>query len=438
MQTLADQPYHLNRTILRLALPATGAALLRGLFTITDAWWCGRVGATALAAFGTASFWVWALVAMSLAASVGIGARVARATGAQDPLGAAQAARDGLLAAFLVASVVGTGVFVAAPWLTAAEGSDPEVAAAAAAYLRYYALGTPAIFAFDAADATLRGAGDTRTPVFIGIGSVLLNFALDPLLLFGAGPIPRLGVGGISLATAIIQTIAALVLWRIIVRRGGLAAGSARWSGAWATLRIGTPSAALSAGFSLIYVAITPAVARFGRAQLAALPIGHRSESFAYFVNVGFSSASQSLVGNRLGAKQPEHARAVAKRIALFASATTGTYSVLLVAGAPLFARFFTSDRAVVAAASAYLIIVGLSMVPQTIEMVLTGAFEGAGDTWPPLLIGIATHGARLPLVFIATRWLGGGVTSIWWVISLCSLAAGGLMTVLFVRRRWR
>jgi Na+-driven multidrug efflux pump len=203
-------------------------------------------------------------------------------------------------------------------------------------------------------------------------------------------------------------------------------------------LRIGTPSAALGAGFSLIYVAITPAVARFGTAQLAALPIGHRSESFAYFVNAGFAAASQTLVGQRLGAQRTDAARAVAKRVAALACVITGSYSLLLITWAPTFARFFNHDPAVVSAASAYLVIVGLSIVGQTVEMALTGAFEGAGDTLPPLIVGVVTHGARLPLIWFFVQTMGFGVNAIWWTISLCSILAGIVLAGLFARRRWR
>lgn len=425
----------LDRAILRLALPAAGASLLRALFSLTDAWWCGQVGSAQLAAYGTASFFVWGLMAVSLAASVGLAARVARSTGAREATAAGLAARDGLGAALLVASVTGGLLFLFAPELVAFQGGEDEVAREATAYLRALALGAPAYFAHDAADAALRGRGDTRTPAIAGVVAVLVNLALDPLVLFGFGPIPPLGVGGVGMVTVLTQAGTALFLWQVVRWRGGLARGRPGWEGIGRTVRIGAPSAALGLGFSLVYVAITPSVAAFGTAQLAALTLGHRSESIAYMVSVGFAAAAQALVGQYLGAGRPDLARLAARRTAMMAGAFTGIFSLLLVAFSAQFAGFFSSQPEVVAAGALYLAIVGWSLAPQTVETVLTGAFEGAGDTVPPMVLGAVAHGMRLPLVHLCTAVLGLGVASVWGVIAGCSLAAGVGMVVLFRRR---
>src|SRR5690606_30908927 len=124
-----------------------------------DAWWCGRLGADGLAAFGTASFYGWGLTSISLAASVGLAARVARATGAGDRAAAARAARDGLAAAFVVAALAGAGLWLLAPSLVAFQGGSPAVQAEAVAYLQALVLGAPTWCAHDAADAALRGTG---------------------------------------------------------------------------------------------------------------------------------------------------------------------------------------------------------------------------------------------------------------------------------------
>lgn len=427
-----------DRVILRLAVPAIAASLLRGTFTFTDAFWIGRVGPDALAAFGAASFYVWALIALSLTASVGIASRVARASGARDPDRAAAAARDGLSASFLVAASTGVILVVWAPELIAFQGVSPEVASEGVAYLRALAFGAPAYFAHDAADAALRGTGDTRTPAFVGAVAALLNVVLDPLFIFGAGPVPAMGVGGAGIATVLLHALTAAVLWTVIRRRRRIVGGRPSIAGMRDTVRIGLPSATLGVGFSLVYVALTPAVAAFGTVQVAALAIGHRLESFAYMANAGFAAAAQSLVGNRLGAGDEEDARRVARRTAVLASIFTGVFTLGLFVFAGSAARFFSDDPSVVAAGAVYATIIAFSIVPQTVEMVLTGAFEGAGDTVPPLLIGTLTHGARLPLVYLAIEWLGLGIQAVWWVIAGCSIAAGLAMVAVFRWRRWR
>lgn len=427
----------IDRALLRLALPAIGSTLLKGVFVLTDAWWCGRLGADGLAAFGTASFYGWGLTSASLAASVGLASRVARATGARRPDDAAAAARDGLAAAFVVAAVCGVLLWLAAPWLVAFQGGSPVVQAEALAYLRILVIGVPAWCAHDAADAALRATGDTRTPARAAVVAALCNFALDPIFLFGWGPVPALGVAGVGWATALTQTGTSLWLWSVVHRRRGIAWSRPLAAGVRTTLRIGLPSAALGAGFAGIYVLITPSVAAFGTAQLAAMAIGHRCESMVYLAAVGYAGATQALVGQSLGAGDVARARAIAVRACWHGGTWALICSILLVFGGSLLARFFTDDQVAVAAGAVYLAIVGLSLVPQTVEQILTGAFEGAGDTLPPLLVGMGAHGARLPLILLATGPLGLGVESIWATIALCSVVAGVVLAWIFRRRRF-
>jgi putative MATE family efflux protein len=268
--------------------------------------------------------------------------------------------------------------------------------------------------------------------------AVVANAALDPLLLFGAGPVPALGVGGVALATLMLQALVIVGLWTVIVREGGLAKGLPNGAGVRETLRIGLPSAVLGLGFSGVFVALTPVVAVFGRAPLAALPIGQRVEAIGYYVNAGFAAAAQTLVGQRLGAGRPDLARHVARRAVILAAWVTGPWSLAMVLGAPWFAQVFTTDPEVAAAATAFLAIVGVSMLAQTVEVVLIGAFEGAGDTVPPMIVGLLWHGLRVPLAWMATRPLGLGVDSVWWVFTGCAFASAALLVVLFRRAAWR
>jgi Na+-driven multidrug efflux pump len=236
-------PRHLDRAILNLALPATGAMLLKSLFTFTDTVWCGRIDKNVLAAYGTASFYVWILNGISLVAAVGLAARVARATGAGDRAAAAAAARDGLATALPIALAATAVLWGLAPQLMALQGVGPEVAALGAAYLRTVSLGTVSFFALDAAAAALRGAGDTRTPALAALVATIVYQGLAPLLLFGWGPVPGFGIAGIGVCPVIVQSGVALFLWSRVARRGGVTMTRPTLAGMKATARIGLPSA---------------------------------------------------------------------------------------------------------------------------------------------------------------------------------------------------
>jgi putative MATE family efflux protein len=432
---LVDSP--LSRTIVRVALPAVASALLMTLFTSVDAFWIGtRLGPTGLAAVSTSVFWIWMLIALAEMVAVGLTAVAARRHGQRRPGEAARAVGDALLFALTLGTVVAIVGLLLLDWLFAVMHTPPDVTALGKRYLTAYLAGCPLIFGYFAIDAAFRAAGDTRTPFLLLAVSVIAALLLDPVLILGLGPAPALGIAGAAVAT-ILTRGSAFVLGLILLTRRSMIRLAGPSGGALpAIARVGLPTAATGVIFSLIYVLMTRTTTQFGTPALAALGIGHRVESWAYMVGVGFGAAAAAIVGQNLGAGHVKRAEQSGWITTAFASLVGIVAAVVEIIFAEEFASLFTDDPTVIAVSASYLRICALSQAFVGAELVLEGALGGSGHTFPPMLTSTALTALRIPLAaWAAARW---GIEGIWWVICLTATARGIAMMVLWRLGRWK
>ncbi|HMA02801.1 MAG: MATE family efflux transporter [Gemmatimonas sp.] len=427
----------LTSTVAAVALPAVASTLLMTLFATVDAFWVGtRIGPQGLAAVSTSIFWVWMLISCAEMVSVGLTAIAARRHGERLHHAAARAVSDGLFLSIAIAIALATLGLSHLDTLFAVMHTPPEVTALGKSYLGTYLLGAPLIFGFFAIDAAFRSAGDTHTPFLLLLGCVIAALALDPVLILGLGPAPRLGIAGAAVATVFTRSVAFLVGIVILMRRRMVTFGAPSLETIRAIVRVGLPTAVTGVVFSNIYVFLTRTTTKFGTPALAALGVGHRVESWSYMVGVGFGAAAAAIVGQNLGARQVDRAARAAWIATGFAMAiglvaAIGEYSL-----ATSFARLFTSDPLVIAESARYLRIGAISTLFAGAELVLEGALGGAGDTLPPMLTSTTLTALRIPLAaWAATRW---GTSGIWWTISLTALGRGVAMMVLWKWGRWK
>jgi putative MATE family efflux protein len=427
----------LSRTIVRVALPSVASALLMTLFTSVDAFWVGtRIGPTGLAAVSTSVFWVWMLIALAEMVAVGLTAVAARRHGQRRPGEAARTVGDALLFSLALGVVAALAGLLMLDWLFAVMQTSPDVTALGKRYLGAYLVGTPLIFGYFAIDAAFRAAGDTRTPFLLLAVSVIAALLLDPVLILGWGPAPALGIAGAAIATILTRGSAFVLGLALLARRSMIRLAGPSGRTIPAIARIGLPTAATGVIFSLIYVLMTRTTTQFGTPGLAALGIGHRVESWAYMVGVGFGAAAAAIVGQNLGAAQVKRAERSGWITAGFASAVGIVAAVVEIIFAEEFASLFTDDPAVIAASASYLRICALSQAFVGAELVLEGALGGAGHTLPPMLTSTTLTALRIPLAaWAASRW---GITGIWWVICLTATARGIAMMVLWRVGRWK
>ena len=427
----------LRDVVVRVALPSVAMALLQLLFLLTDTFWVGRIlGPAALAAVSTAGFVVWIVAALAEMVGTGLTALAARRHGEGAHGLAAVVAGTTLVLGLVVGLVVAIAGTALVPTLFAVMETPADVTRLGSTYLATYLLGAPLVLGFFAVEATFRASGDTKTPMAILGASVLVNLALDPMLITGAGPLPRLGIAGAAVA-AILTRGAALALGYALLRRRDLVRfGVFDWRSGFAALRIGLPAAATGVFFSLVYIGLTRITTRFGVPALAALGVGHKLEGLSYMASTGFGLAAAALVGQNLGAGRPDRARAAGWTTAWYAAALGAIPGLAFVAFPEALVGIFTSDPTVVLNGAMYLRAMAVAQLSMGFEIVLESALGGAGFTVVPMLWNGALTAARIPFA----AWLAGpfGVAGIWWTIGLTAVSRGVAMALLWRGERWQ
>ncbi|MCG6963424.1 MAG: MATE family efflux transporter [Acidobacteria bacterium] len=424
----------LDRAILHLGLPAAMAALFQAGFLVVDTFWLGRVGEVAIAAASTAGFVMWLAQTLGEGAAVGSGAVLAHAVGAAHHAAARRGAAAGLVLA-IWGSLLVTGVgLLLAPTVFAFMRTATPVTAAGLGYLRVILAGMPAYFLFAWIAAVFRAVGDARTPLWLLGLAGLVNVIIDPILIFGIGPVPRMETVGAALATVLSWLVAATVGWHLLGRLGVRPSfGDALHptEETWRALRIGLPLGLEGALFSFIYIILTRITTTFGTPAVAALGVGHKLEVFNYFVCAGLGAAATTLVGQNLGAGDPGRARRAGWRTLFLTVVPVGAVTLVLVSVPAAAIGLFIPAPDVIAAGVTYALLVGISQPFMAAEVVLLGAFAGAHRTVVPAILQVVLTAARIPLAaaLVAAGW---GVEGVWAAISVTTVVKGLVLAVMF------
>jgi len=425
----------LDRAIFHLGVPAALAALFQAGFLVVDTFWLGRVGEVAIAAASTAGFVMWLAQTLGDGAAMGSGAVLAQAVGAARRGESRESAGAGLVLALWGSVLVLVSGLLAAPVVFAFMGTAPDVTRAGLRYLRIILAGMPAYFLFAWIAAAFRSTGDARTPLrLLGLAGAV-NLALDPLLIFGLGPLPPLGVAGAALATVASWIAATVAGWSLL---GRLGLRPPAWvlirppALTWRALRIGLPLGLEGALFSLIYIVLTRVTTGFGTAAVAALGVGHKLEVLNYFVCAGMGAAATTIVGQSLGAEDVQRAARAAWRTLFLTILPVGAITAVLVSWPAQAVGLFIPAPEVVAAGVLYVLMVGVSQPFMAAEVVMLGAFAGAHRTVVPAAVQIGLTAARIPLAI----WLvgrGWGVSAVWMAIASTTVLKGVVLGGLFL-----
>src|SRR5216117_371154 len=361
MTTVARTPGSLSvgplrPVILKLAAPAVAMMACHFCFNLIDAIWVGRlIGPAALAAVSTAGFYVWVLLSLGEMVEVGLIAVAARRHGEGDPERAARAAAGAVGYALIAGTAVSLIGLAITDWLFRMMTVPPEVARLGHAYLSTWLLGGPLVFGFFAVEATFRASGDARTPFLILAASVVLSIGLDPLLIAGVGPFPRLGVEGAALASVMVRGGGFLIGIGIALRRGLIRFDAPDWATVPTMLRVGAPLSLAGVLLSGVYMWLTRFTSRFGTPALAALGLGHKMEGLGFIAISGFALSASALVGQNLGAAQEGRAREAVRLTVGYCLVVTVTTALAFLVIPETLVSLFTSDRAVIEDGALYL-----------------------------------------------------------------------------------
>ncbi|MEV4506312.1 MATE family efflux transporter [Streptomyces klenkii] len=405
-----------DREILSLAVPAFGALVAEPLFVMADSAIVGHLGTPELAGLGIAAALLTTAAGVFVFLAYATTAAVSRRVGAGDLKGAIRQGMDGIWLAALLGAALVAAVLPAAPAVVELLGASPTAAPHATTYLRISALGIPAMLILLAATGVLRGLQDTRTPLYVAVGGFALNGALNAGLVYGTG----LGIAGSAWGTVIAQWAMTAVYLAVVLRGARRHDASLRpdAAGIRACARAGVPLLVRTLSLRAVLVIATAVAARLGDTQIAAHQIVLSLWSLLAFALDAIAIAGQAIIGRYLGAGDADGARAACRRMVQWGIVSGAVLGALVVAARPLFIPLFTSDGTVRDALLPALLVVALSQPVAGVVFVLDGVLMGAGDgtylAWAMVLVLAAFAPAAL-----LVPALGGGVTALWWAMTL-------------------
>lgn len=432
-----------NRLILALAIPAVLQTVVKSSFTLSDAYWVGKLGSVPLAAISVATFLVWGMMSVGEMIATGTNALVAQSTGAKNNALSAKISIINIVNAFFYSVILGNLVVPLTPYLYDLIHLDAEQRYFADEYFHTILYGFPAFILLSTLSAAFRGYGDTKTPFYLLMFAAILNFVLNPVFIFGIKIGDELflnyGIKGSALVSILSYFLAFLIGFYILLKRK-LADKILDYTFDTKiisdTFKIGFPLGLNGVAFSMIYVFVASFVAEYGSTGLAALGIGHRSESLAYQTTVGFALAATIMVGQSIGAGLPQKAEHYTWKILKLSGAFIVAYSIFLFIFSADIASIFSQDAGVIQAASDYNKLAALVLIFTAADVILSGAFSGAGDTMPPAVISFTFNIIRIPLCFLLSPiW---GLTGVWIAISLSALLKGIAITIWFKLGKWK
>ena len=432
------------KTVFSLALPVVIGMLFEFALHTTDYFWVGKLGASAQDAITTTMVIAWTIFASFSLVTIGVTAIIARFVGARDFDQAKYFVKQGLSMSISLGIIVSIIGYIVCPYLIKFMGTGEKTFAIAVPYIRIFFVSAVFYFLMETSYAIFRAIGDTKTPTKVGIGVVLMNLILDPLLIFGYGPFPELGVSGASLASSISVFIGVIVIGSLILKGklGFVVEDIYKLKPIMKNYirigKIGLPMATQQFIFVSVYWFLIKIVHEFGESAGAAMGIGNRMESFSYLTSFGFSVAASTMIGQNLGAKKPQRAEHCAWVTIGIAISLTIVTTVLFLTIPELIVGIFTNDKLVLKIAVDYLIILGLSQGAMALEIVLEGAFGGAGDTVPPMIVMIPGAVIRIPLAYYLCFNLDWGINGVWWTLTFTSLAKAVVLAFWFKRGNWK
>lgn len=427
------------KTLTKLAIPIMASSFLGTLYNITDMAWIGLLGSKAVAGVGVGGMFTWLSQGLAAMARMGGQVQVAQCIGRGErdrAHGFAQAAVQ--LATLMGMAYAVISLLFARQMVAFFQLTDPEAQTAALSYTKI-ACG---LIVFSFLTLTMTGLytaqGDSKTPFLANLIGLVTNMILDPVLILGPGPFPKLGVVGAAIATVTAQAIVMMmmILGVIIQKKENVLKGirlTAKIPKEYlgGLCRIGIPTAIQGMAYCAISMVLTRMVSAYGAEAVATQRVGGQIESISWNTADGFAAALNAFIAQNYGAGKMDRVRK-GYRASLW---TVGIWGLLIsfvfICFPQAIADIFFHEPKAVATAVGYLVIIGFSEAFMCVELTTVGALSGLGRTRLCSIISITFTSARIPLAII----LGGliGLSGIWWALSVTSIVKGIIFTCTFL-----
>jgi putative MATE family efflux protein len=434
----------LRRAILLLAVPMVLEASMESLFAVVDVFWVARLGADSVATVGLVESVLSLVYAVGMGMGVSATAMVARRVGEKDREGAAVAGVQAIALGLLAGLGMGLPCLYLAPRLLRLMGASPGILTVGTSFARITMGGCTVVLLLFLNNAVFRGAGDAAVAMRVLWLSNSINLVLDPCLIFGLGPFPRLGVTGAALSTIIGRGVGVAYQFYRLYKGGEHIRIYTRQirlnlEVMLRLLRISVTGITQMLIPQVAWVCLVRIVSVFGSAALAGYTIGIRIAIFFILPAWGLSGAAATLVGQNLGARQPERAEESVWKTGFYNMLFLGGEGVFLVLFAGPIVRWFTSDPAIIPLGIACLRIISLGNIGYAYGMVMMQAFSGAGDTVTPTVLNFFGFLLfEIPLAYALAIPMGMRSNGVYWAIAIAESLIAAVSVLLFRRGRWK
>ncbi len=434
----------ISRAVLLLATPMVLEMVMESLFAIVDVFWVTRLGANAVATVGLTESMLTLVFSVAMGVSMSTTAMVARRTGEKDAKGATTAAVQAILLGIGLAVLMGAPGYWFAPRLLEWMGAPADLVATGHQYTSIVLGGSVSVMLLFLNNAIFRGAGDASVAMRVLWVSNLINLALDPCLIFGLGPFPRLGVTGAAVSTLTGRSLG--VLYQIWILTRGHSRIVIRWPDfrvvprvIGSLIRVSSTGVLQFAVAHTSWIALVRIISSFGSAAVAGYTIGIRIFIFAILPSWGLSGAAATMMGQNLGARKPERAERAVYLTAFYNMLFLGLVAAVFITVPEQIVHLFTDDPTVTPYAVSCLRIVAFGNLAYAWGMVMVQAFNGAGDTVTPTIINIIGFWlCEIPLAWALAFRAGMQVRGVFAAIPIAELLITGMGLTMFLRGNWK
>lgn len=443
----SDQDFtsmRLGEAIFLLAVPMVLEMIMESVFAIADIFFVSRLGSDAVAAVGLTESMMTLVYALAVGFSAGTTAMVSRRIGEKNPEAASHAAAQAIFSVVLISILLAIPGVLYSYELLRLMGASHELAAANHGYTKIMFAGNIVIMLLFVINAAFRSAGDAALSMRVLLIANGVNIVLDPLLIFGLGPVPALGIEGAAIATNIGRGLAVAFQFYVLFR------GKMRIK---LKIRHFIPDLAIQATLirlsiggilqNLIatasWIIMVRIVSVFGSAAVAGYTIGIRIIIFALLPSWGLSNAAATLVGQNLGAGRPDRASRAAWITGFSNMGLLGLVSIIFMVFPGMFIRFFITEPEVLEYGITCLRIVSAGFLFYAMGMVMTQSLNGAGDTYTPTLLNFISFWLiEIPLAWFLALRMGYEVEGVYYAIVIAESTLTLMGIYVFSRGRWK
>jgi putative MATE family efflux protein len=434
----------IGRAILLLAIPMVLEMLMESVFAVVDIFWVSHLGTDAAATVGLTESLLTLIYALAIGLSIGATAMVARRIGEKNPDGAARVAVQAIALALIVSLIIAAIGAPLAPKLLALMGGSPWVIEHGSNFTRVMLAGNVTVVMLFMVNAIFRGSGDPAIAMRTLWLANWINILLGPCLIFGLGPFPKLGIVGAAIATNIGRGTGALFALSKLVRKGRrfeIQMIHVRIEPAVMTrmLRLsGTATFQVFIGMAS-WIGLVRIISSFGSDAVAGYTFGIRVILFALLPSWGMSNAAATMVGQALGARNPDRAERAVWKAGFYNMMFLGLVGLTFIVFAPQIIWLFTAEPQVAKYGVDCLRIVSYGFLFYAYGMVIGQSFNGAGDTWTPTIINLFVFWLwEIPLAYVLGVVLGIGPRGVFVAMMIAFSTLALVSGAVFRRGKWK